>query len=358
VKRDAEIPRARQHRRPEVRLTRAQRASDAEQELPVPGGRAQGEHHEAGLGVDEDLVPGGRSQRRTALAQGICHADEPHRVDCVVGERGVSWIGRVQPGERIPQRVCVPARVRADPVRLGPVHAETTSVSAMLIEVDEDAVLKHSAEARRVAEQRRGHSGLAVTDREGCELAQDDVPRHCKGGTGGDGVDARDDRSADLEQPCDDVVHRPGERDVRGVDRMDATTGGRRVAHPHIVEIGDQSGECRDELPAIRRPRGQQQPVDGAGELERTGRDIARVDRPVVAEQRVMRVGHGDERLVDRDGFQRRPAPDRIPEALLEDRPDLLGEGAVDRGRRRLVHRLGHPTSVGTRPCPHAGATG
>ena len=74
-----------------------------------PADGAEREDRLTRLDVDEDLVPGGRSQRRATLAQRVRNAHQSHCVDGVGRERPVRGMGRVDPGERVACGVCVPA---------------------------------------------------------------------------------------------------------------------------------------------------------------------------------------------------------------------------------------------------------
>ena len=63
------------------------------EEEAVVGRGSQREYRLARVGVDEDLVPGGGSQRRAPLTQGVRRAYQAHGVDRVVREGTVRGIG-------------------------------------------------------------------------------------------------------------------------------------------------------------------------------------------------------------------------------------------------------------------------
>ena len=141
VKRDAQRAAPRQERLSEVRFPGAQRARAPKKEQPVSGRGAQRKHRLTRPDVDEDLVPGRRSQRRAPLAQGIGHANQPHGVDRVDGECGVRRLERIQPGERVTNRIRIPARIRAQRVRQIAVRVQTRPGTPVLFELDEDRPL-------------------------------------------------------------------------------------------------------------------------------------------------------------------------------------------------------------------------
>ena len=97
------------------------------------------------------------------------------------------------------------------------------------------------------------------------------------------------------------------------------------------MDVGDQDRESRDELPAVDGPRGQETAVDDVGELERAGGDVTGVDDPVIGEERRMRVRARRAIVsVARKRLHGRLLLDGVPEPFLEDRPDVLGEVAID----------------------------
>ena len=223
VKRDAQIAVARHHGLSQVRFSGAHRAVEAEKKQPVAGRGAEREDGLTRLDVDEDLVPGGRSQSRATLAERIRHAHQSHCVDGVGRERPVRGMGRVDPGERVACGVRVPPSVRAERVRQVVVRVQARSGAPVLLELDKHRLLQHPSEAREVGMERRGHHRLAVSERERGELPKDDVVRDAERVDGTDRADPRDDRAAALPEPGQHVVHRTRERHLRRIDRVGAT---------------------------------------------------------------------------------------------------------------------------------------
>ena len=75
---------------------------------------------------------------------------------------------------------------------------------------------------------------------------------------------------------------------------MDTAPFVRCLAHPDVVEVGDQHPEGRHEFTAVGGPRRQQGSVHNVPQLEGAGCDVTGVDDAVVAEQRRMRIGRRD----------------------------------------------------------------
>ena len=153
------LPRWNEMRRSPLRVTTAFRrfASPALSGLSTrrrnsrsPVGGAEREHRLARLDVDEDLVPGGRSQRRAALAQRIGHAHEPHSVDGVVASAWCAGSGDSSHANASSAGSRVPARVRAERVRQVVVRVQARPGAPMILELDEDGLLQHPSEAREV----------------------------------------------------------------------------------------------------------------------------------------------------------------------------------------------------------------
>ena len=246
---------------------------------------------------------------------------------------------RVQPGERVACGVRVPPCVRAESVRQQVVRVQARSGPPVLLELDEHRSLQHASEAREVGMKRRGHHRLAVSERERGELPKNDVVRDAERVDGADRADPRDDRAAALPEPSQHIVHRTRERHLRGIDRMGATALAGRIVHPHVVDVGDQDRESHDELLAVKGPRGEETAVDDVGELERAGRHVTSVNDPVIAEERRMGVGRAENRPVAGKRLHGRLLLDGVPEPLLQDRPDVLGEVAIHRAGSDAAHR-------------------
>jgi len=104
------------------------------------------------------------------------------------------------------------------------------------------------------------------------------------------------------------------------------------------VDVGDQDRESRDELSTVDGSRGEETAVDDVGELERAGGHVTGVNDPVIAEERRMRVGRTEDRSVAGKRLHGRLLFDGVPEPLLEDRPDVLGEIAIHRAFRETAH--------------------
>ena len=190
--------------------------------------------------------------------------------------------------------------------------------------------------------ERRGHHRLAVSERERGELTKDNVVRDAERVEGTDRADPRDDGPAALPQAGQHVVHRTRERHLSGIDRVGATALARRVVHPHVVDVGDQDRQSRDELPAVDRPGGEEPAADDVGKLECAGSDVTGVHDPVITEERRVRVRRAKDRPVARKRLHGRLLFDGVPEALLEDRPDILREVAVERPMRAKIRRCCH----------------
>ena len=221
VERDAQVAAARHHGLSDVRLSGAERAVDTKQKQPVAGRGAEREHRLARLDVDEDLVPGGRSQRRAALAQRVGHANQSHCVDGVDREGRVRRIGRVQPGERVTDRVGVPAGIRAERVRQVVVRVQARPGAPMILELDEDRSLQHPAGGAR---SRHGESRAPSTC---CERAR---ARRAPAGR------RRPGRGRERRRRLSRSARRPGRRSPRAGPE-------RRPSHPRTES-------------APRRPRG------------------------------------------------------------------------------------------------------
>ena len=211
----------------------------------------------------------------------------------VASARCAGW-GESSQANASPAGSAYQRRVRAERVRQVVVRVQARPGAPMLLELDEHGLLQHPSEAREVGMERRGHHRLAVSERERGELPKDDVVRDAERGDGADRADPRDDRAAALPEPGQHVVHRTRERHLRRIDRVGPTALARRIVHPHVVDVGDQDRESRDELPAVDGPRGEETAVDDVGELERAGGDVTGVDDPVIAEERRMRVGRAE----------------------------------------------------------------
>ena len=339
----------REHGLADVRFPGAELAVDANQEQAIAGRRAEREDRLARIDVDEDLVAGGRAQGRAALAQRVCHPDQPHGVDAVDRKLPVRRMRRVEPRERVANGVGVPACVHVQRVRQVRFRVQARSRAAVLLERDEDRSLQGAAEAGEVGVERRRHHGLAVTEGQRDQLAQHDVVGNAEGRDGANGADARDDRPPVLPDAGEDVVDRARERHLRCVDRVHASAFGGRVVHADVVDVREQDRERRHELPAVDGARRQQASVRDVRELEGAGRHVAGVDGPVIAEERRMHVRGGHDGSVAGERLDGRRLLDGVPEALLEDHPDVLGDVPIDRPGRDGVRGCGHRPSVGRR---------
>ena len=321
----------RHERAPQVGLAGVDRARGAQEEEAVVALGAQREDRRARVGVDEDLVPGGGAQRRAALTQRVGGAHQAHGVDRVVRERAMRGIRRVEPGVGVARRVRVPAGVgaglSAGASSWAPASPPRRRCS---LEVGEDDVPHQLAQRGRVGEQRRAARSTccarprarpapAGRRRRRRRTVRRRPRRRCAGRPG-----------RVVRETVEHVVHRPGERDVGAVQRVDAAAGRRRVVHPDVVHVGDQHREPDHEVAPVGRPAGQQDALDRRREIDDPRRDVAHVDDPVVGEQRGMPVGR-TERVVVAQRLQRRALHHRPPEPLLEHRPELRGQMAVDR---------------------------
>ena len=285
----------------------------------------------ARLGIDEDLVPSSGSQCRPPLPQRVRCAHEPDGVERVFCECPVCGMGGVDPGESVPPRVGVEARVRARLARQVVVRAQGSAGMATILELDEDGMLQDPPEPGEVGEESRGDCRLAVTDGKRSELSQDDVVRDPEGRGGADGSDPRDDVAAAPPQPVEDVVHLPRERNLGRVERVEPAAFRRGVAHPDVVDVGLQDRQARYEFPAVVGPRRQERAVGQGRKFEGSDSDVARVDDPVIGEEGRVQIGPGGQRAVDGHRLQGRDLFHRDPESVFEDRPDVLGHVAVDR---------------------------
>ena len=77
-------------------------------------------------------------------------------------------------------------------------------------------------------------------------------------------------------------------RSVKGVDQATIRS---RVTHPDVVEVGEQHREPHDEVPAVDGSRRDETAVDGPGQDDDARRDVARMDDPVIGEQRRVEPG-------------------------------------------------------------------
>ena len=184
------LPRWNEMRRSPLRVTTALRmfASPALSGLSTrsrnsrsPADSAEPKHPLARIDIDEDLVPGGRSQRRAALAQRVGDANQSHCVDGIDCEGRVRRIGRVRPGERVTNGVYVPAGICAGRVRQIRVRVQARPGAPMIFEVDEDRSLQDPPEAVEVGMKSCGHRRFAVGDCERSELPQHDLGRNAEG---------------------------------------------------------------------------------------------------------------------------------------------------------------------------------
>lgn len=102
----------------------------------------------------------------------------------------------------------------------------------------------------------------------------------------------------------------------------------------------------RVELAAVGRTCREEAAVHDVGELERPGGYITGVDDAVITEERGMGAGLGKTRFVAGERLQSRLHLDRVPEAFLEDRPDVLCEVVIDRRREDTSRLREHRASL------------
>src|SRR5918994_6010838 len=132
------------------------------------------------------------------------------------------------------------------------------------------------------------HRRLAVGDREGGQLPEDDVARNAEGCNGVYGGNTPNDLASVLREPVQRVLRRIRERDVRSVESMDPAARRCRIVHAHVVQIAEQDSEAHDELPAVAGARRQEPAAGEAVESDDAGRYITRMNDPVVGEERRM----------------------------------------------------------------------
>ena len=224
----------------------------------------------------------------------------------------------------------------------------------MVFEACKHDVPHERAEGRDVAEHSGGHGRLAVRDREGGELPEHDPGRNGKRCDRINLGDAPHDRAAVAHELVEDVVNLAGERDVGGVDRMDPAAFGRGIVHANVVQVREQDCEADDELMAVSRPMGQEDSVHRVREIDGTGCDVPCMDDAVVCEQRRVRFGGRQERLVlGGQRLQPRALLYAMPEPLLEHRSDLHREMTRRRPARGAAMAAEHTAARRASNTPH-----
>ena len=125
------------------------------------------------------------------------------------------------------------------------------------------------------------------------------------------------------------------------MQRVHPTAFRRRIVHAGVVDVGEQDSEREHELLPVVGAQRQQATCNRVGEVDDPGRDVARVDDPVIRVERRVQAGLRHDPSVARDRFERRVLLDRAPEPLLENRPEVPGEAALDRAGRESLFRCG-----------------